>query len=75
VLSKLGNNEQIKEPSKIRTNPSFAMCWTCLSLVAIRPMVMVEGNRVLELAGFAMSRIACFQLDYGAPDTAALNGA
>jgi hypothetical protein len=43
--------------------------------MAIRPMVMVEGNRVLELAGFAMSGIACFQLDYGAPDTAALNGA
>jgi hypothetical protein len=38
-------------------------------------MMMVEGNRVGALAGFAVSGIARFQLDYGAPDTAAFNGA
>jgi hypothetical protein len=43
--------------------------------VAIRQMVMAPGNRVRELAGFAVSGIARFQLDYGAPDVAALNGA
>ena len=75
VLSKLGINEQIKEPSKIGTNPSFSVRWTCLSLVAIQQVVMVEGNRVRELAGFAVSGIARFQSDYGAPDPAASNGA
>ena len=75
VLSELGINDQMKEPSMITTNPSFAVRWTCLSLVAIHQMVMAEGNRVRELAGFAVSGIARFQSDYGAPDPAASNGA
>jgi hypothetical protein len=75
VLSEQGYNERINEPLTIRSNPSFAVRWTCLSLVAIRQMVMAEGNRVRELAGFAVSGIARFQMDYGAPDAAALRGA
>jgi hypothetical protein len=74
VLSEVGFAEKINEPSTIRSNPSFAVCWTCLSLVAFRQMVMVEGNRVRELAGFAVSGIARFELVYGAPDAAALHG-
>ena len=75
VLNEVGHNERINEPSTIRSKPSFAVRWTCLSLVAIRQMVMAEGNRVRALAGFAVSGIARFQMDYGAPDVAALNGA
>ena len=46
-----------------------------MPLVAIRKMVMAEGNRVPELAGFAVSGIARFQLVFGAPDGGALHGA
>ena len=38
-------------------------------------MVMGESNRIRELAGFAVSGVARFQLGYGSPDEAALNGA
>ena len=75
VLSELGHSEKIEELSTIRSNPSFTIRWTCLSLVAIRQMVMDEGNRVRELAGFAVSGIARFQSVYGAPDAAAAGGA
>ena len=75
VLSEVGHTEKINDLSIIRSNPSFAVRWTCLSLVAIRQMVMVEGNRVSELASFAVSGIARFQSGYGAPDDAALDGA
>jgi len=75
VLSEVGHNERVNKPLTIRSNPPFAARWTCLSLVAIRQMVMAPGNRIRELAGFAVSGIARFQLDYGAPDVAAFNGA
>jgi len=75
VLGEVGHNERVNKPLTIRSNPPFAARWTCLSLVAIRQMVMAPGNRVRELAGFAVSGIARFRLDYGAPDVAAFNGA
>jgi hypothetical protein len=75
ILSDVGHFEKTHDLSTIRSNPSFAIRWTCLSLVAIRKMVMVEGNRVPELAGFAVSGIARFQPVYGAPDGAALRSA
>jgi hypothetical protein len=37
-------------------------------------MVMVEGNRIRELARSSVSGIAGFQLDYGPPDAATLHG-
>ncbi len=55
-LSELGYYERTNEPSTIRSNPVFAVRWTCLALVAIRQMVMVEGNQLRELAGFAAPR-------------------
>jgi hypothetical protein len=73
VLSELGEKEGINKLPTIRSKPIFTVRWTCLSLVAIRQMVMVEGNRVRELAGFAVDGIARFRLDYDAPDPAALN--
>ena len=75
VLSELGHTEGTNELSTIRTYPSFAVRWTCLSLVSVRQMVKVEGNRVRELAGFAVSGIARFPSDYGEPDALALKGA
>ena len=75
VLSELGLTEKIYDVSAIKANPSFAIRWTCLSLVAIQQMVVDEGFRVPELARFAMSGIARFLGGYGAPDAAATNGA
>jgi hypothetical protein len=74
VLSELGKTEKIRELSPIGSNPTFIVRWTCLSLVAIGQMVKSEGNRVRELAGFAVSGIARFQSGYGAPDTVAFEG-
>ena len=75
VLSELGHTESLNELSTIRTHPSFAVRWTCLSLVSVRQVVKAEDNRVRELAGFAMSGIARFQGDYGEPDPVASKGA
>ena len=75
VLSEVGNDERTNDPLTVRSNPSFAIRWTCLSLVTIRQMMMAQGDRVRELAGFAVSGIARFELDFDALDTAALNGA
>jgi hypothetical protein len=73
VLSELGVKERTNDPLTIRSNPSFTVRWTCLSLVAI--WKMVDGNRVQELARFALAGIARFQTDYGGPDTMALAAA
>ena len=64
VLSALGNKERTNDPSTIRSNPLFAVRWTCLSLVAI--WKMIDGNRLQELARIALNGIAHSQTDYGA---------
>jgi len=75
VLSELGRTGRINDVATIKANPPFALRWTCLSLVTVR-QVMVDGrNRVWELAGFAVSGIARFQLGYGDPDAAAFDHA
>ena len=63
VLSALGDKERTNDPSTISSNPSFAVRWTCLSLVTI--WKMVNGNRLQELAKFALDGIAYSQPDYG----------
>jgi hypothetical protein len=73
VLSEMGDKERTNDSLTIRSNPSFTVRWTCLSLVAI--WNMVDGNRVQELARFALDGIARFQTEYGAPDTMALTAA
>ena len=67
ILNEMGDKERTNDPLTIRSNPSFTVRWTCLSLVAI--WNMVDGNRVQELARFALDGIARFQTEYGAPDT------
>jgi hypothetical protein len=75
VLNELGRTEKIEELSTIRSNPSFTIRRTSLSLVAIRQKVTDEGNRVRELPGFGVSGIARFQSVYGTPDAAETGGA
>ena len=74
VLSELGRTGRINDMSTINANPTFAIRWTCLSLVVIQQMAMVEGNRVRELAGCAVSGMARFQSVYGSPDSNAFDG-
>ncbi len=62
----------VNELSEIRSNPSFTVRWTCLSLMCIRQKVMVEGNTIPELAESAWSGIDRFRSD--APDAATLQG-
>jgi len=75
VLSDLGSAEGTAELPTIGPNSSFTIRWTCLSLVAIRQTVAVEGSRIPERAGSAVDGIARFQSDYGASDAPALGGA
>ena len=70
VLSALGDKERTNDPSTISSNPSFTVRWTCLSLVAT--WKMVNGNRLQELAKFALDGITYSQPDY---NTVALTAA
>ena len=62
VLSKLGDEEQTKDPLTMKSNPSFTVRWTCLSLVAI--WKMVDNKGVQELAKFALDGIGRLQTPY-----------
>ena len=63
VLSELGNKERTFDPLTIRSNPSFTVRWTCLSLVAV--WKMLDSDSVQEAAKFALDGIP----HYGGPDT------
>ena len=69
VLSEVGNNKQTNTPLTIRSNPLFAVRWTCLSLVAIRQIV--SANRLQETTKFALDGIALFQTNIGSRDNVA----
>jgi hypothetical protein len=56
--------KKINNPLKIISSPSFAVRFTCLSLVAIRKMVDDNGLGLQELAKFALDGIAHLQTDY-----------
>jgi hypothetical protein len=58
VLSHLGPTDGINKLSTIKSgDASFVVPWTCLSLVAIRHMVVVDRNRIRELVDFAVSAV------------------
>jgi hypothetical protein len=69
VLSELGNKERTNDPLTIRSNPSFTVRWTCLSLVAV--WKMLDSDSVQEAARFALDGIP----HYGGPDTMPLTAA
>ena len=75
VLSEVGDKEQTKDSSTIKSNPLFTVRWTCLSLVAIKQMV--NNNQLQELAKLALDGIAPFQtnLDRRNPVAMALTAA
>ena len=69
VLSEVGEKEQTNTSLTIRSNPLFAVRWTCLSLVAIRQIV--SANRLQEITKFALDGIALFQTNIGSRDNVA----
>ena len=70
VFSQLGDKERTNDPLTIRSNPSFTIRWTCLSLVTI--WKMVDASMLQELAKFALDGFARIHTDRGIPDTMAL---
>jgi hypothetical protein len=73
VLSDLGDKERTNDPLTTRSNPSFTVRWTCLSLVAI--WNMLDSNEVQQLARFSLDGIARFQTGHGGPGATALTAA
>jgi len=63
VLSEVGDKEQTNDSFTVRSNPLFALRWTCLSLVAI--WQIVNANRLQEITKFALDGIALFQTNFG----------
>ncbi|KAN0135846.1 hypothetical protein V8E53_006298 [Lactarius tabidus] len=73
LISEIGHMERINEPSISRSDLTFTMRWTCLSLMVTQQML--GRNRVKELAGYAVSGLARIQPDVGRADEAALKSA
>jgi len=67
VLSEVGDKEQTNSSLSIKSNPSFTVRWTCLSLVAIKESV--NDKRLQDMAKFALDGTAPFQTNSGSRDT------
>ena len=67
VLSEVGDKEQTLT---IKSNPLFAVRWTCLSLVAIKHII--SNNQLQELAKLALDGMAPFQTYIGRRNTVAM---
>ncbi|KAH9061777.1 hypothetical protein EDB83DRAFT_878788 [Lactarius deliciosus] len=70
LISEIGCMEKINEPTTSRSDQSFAVRWTCLSLMAARQTL--RSNPLQVLAQYAVSGLARFQPDVGPADEAAL---
>ena len=73
LVSEIGHMEMIKEPLISRSDLTFTVRWTCLSLMVTQQML--GRNRVKNLAAFAVSGLTRIQLDIGWADEAALRSA
>ena len=73
LVSDIGPMEMIKEPLISRSDLTFNVRWTCLSLMITQQML--GGDRVKNLAAFAVSGLTRIQPDIGRADEAALRSA
>ena len=73
LVSEIGHMEMIKEPLISRSDLTFTVRWTCLSLMVTQQML--GRNRVKNLAAFAVSGLTRIQPDIGRADEAALRSA
>lgn len=67
LLGEIGSVEKARESSSVGMDESFVMRWTCLSLIAIRPIL--EGDKTLHsYAGLAVKALKQFQNEKGTDD-------
>ncbi len=73
LISEIGYMEKINEPPTSRSDQSFTVRWTCLSLMAAQQIL--RSNPLQVLARYAVSGLTRIQPDVGRPDEAALKTA
>ncbi|KAH8989938.1 hypothetical protein EDB86DRAFT_2831423 [Lactarius hatsudake] len=73
LLSEIGHMEKVYEPLTSRSDQSFTVRWTCLSLMAVQQML--RSKRLQALARYAVSGLTRIQPDVGRADEAALKSA
>ena len=61
LLSDIGTNERTREVPEIGSRLSFAICWTCLSLVATRKML--DSPQLRQCADDTLPRLAALHLE------------
>ncbi|KAN0133588.1 hypothetical protein V8E53_008576 [Lactarius tabidus] len=66
LVSEIGRIENINESPTITSDQSFIIRWTCLSLVSIQRIL--NSNRLQVLAGYAVSGLVRFPIEYEQPD-------
>ncbi|KAH9170084.1 hypothetical protein EDB89DRAFT_1980436 [Lactarius sanguifluus] len=70
LISEIGYVEKINEPPTSRSDQSFTVRWTCLSLMAAQQTL--RSNPLQVLAQYAVSGLTRIQPDVGRADEAAL---
>jgi hypothetical protein len=73
LVSDIGRTEKINGPLTCRSDQSFAVRWTCLSLMATQQML--RSNQLQVFAESAVSGLTRIQPDVGRADEAALRSA
>jgi hypothetical protein len=73
LVSEIGHMERFNEPSISRSDLTFTVRWTCLSLMVTQQVLGRKG--VKNLAGYAVSGLTRIQPDVGRADEAALKSA
>ncbi|KAN0136274.1 hypothetical protein V8E53_005879 [Lactarius tabidus] len=66
LVSEIGHIEKVNQSPTTISDPSFVVRWTCPSLVAVQQVM--RSKRLQVLAGYAVSGLTRFQLEYGKPD-------
>ncbi|KAI9438739.1 hypothetical protein H4582DRAFT_1950621 [Lactarius indigo] len=75
LVSEIGHIEKINELRTSRSDPSFTIPWTCLSLMATPQILTRNNDRLRVFAVMAVGGLARFQSEYGKPDEAAQKSA
>ena len=73
LVSEIGHMENINEPLTSRSDQSFTLRWTCLSLMVTQQML--RSDRLQVFAEYAVSGLTRIQPDVGQPDETALKSA
>lgn len=75
LVSEIGHIEKINELRTSRSDPSFTIPWTCLSLMATPQILSRNNDRLRVFAVYAVGGLARFESEYGKPDEVAQKSA